>query len=318
MRRSSSSKGSGLTRAEFMKVVLGSVATGAVLGIGRPFLWAAESPLLTRKIPKSGEVLPVVGLGTAETFGVADAPEAYNARKKVLKALLEGGGKIVDTSPTYASAESVVGRALQELGLRDKAFIATKISISGEQAGIAQHQKSVKDLRTTKIDLLQVHNLRDTEAHLKTLRRLKEQGQIRYLGVTHFQASSYGRLAEILRREPLDFVQLNYSLEVREAEKVLLPLAKDKGVAVLVNLPFGRASLFRKVRGKTLPEWAADFDAKSWGQIFLKFILANDAVTAVIPGTTNPVHMVDNLEAGRGRLPDAAQIRRILDYLAGV
>lgn len=316
MNRRNDPEGRGLTRAEFLKIVCGGVAAAAAMTTGRPWLWAAEGPLLTRKIPKSGEPLPVVGLGTAQDFGAADDPQTFNGRKEVLKTLLEGGGKVVDTSPTYEGAEAVIGRALEELGERDKAFIATKISTGGEQAGIEQYQRSVKDLRTAQFDLLQVHNLRDLPTQLRTIRRLKEQGRVRYVGVTHFRSSAYGRLAEILQREPLDFVQFNYSVEMREAEKRLLPLAKDKGVAVLINLPFGRGSLFGKVRGLELPQWADEFDAKSWGQIFLKFILANDAVTAVIPGTTKARHMRDNLGAGRGRLPDGAQRKRIIDYLA--
>lgn len=314
---SAGSKGTDLTRAEFLKIAAGTAA-GAYLILSGSCSWALEGPLLTRKIPRTGEALPVVGLGTAGSFGWADDAQAYRERKEVLRVLLEGGGKLVDTSPTYGSAEAVVGRSLEELGLRNKSFIATKISTSGAREGIEQYRQSVKDLRTPKIDLLQVHNLRDVETQLKTVRRLKDEGKVRYIGVTHYQPSAYDRLAAVLSREDLDFVQLNYSLEARQAEKTILPLARDRGLAVLVNLPFGRGALFRKVRGKKLPPWAADFDAASWGQVFLKFILARNAVTTVIPGTTDPRHMRDNLGAGRGRLPDAAHVGRIVEYMSKI
>lgn len=313
MTRSSHRRGSQLTRAQFLSRAAGA---GAALALGGLPAVAAEAPLITRKIPKSGEAVPVVGLGTALSFGYAGDQPAFDARKTVIRTLLDGGGSVIDTSPTYGSAEAVVGRALAELAMRDKAFIATKISIHGEQAGIDQHRGSVHDLRIPVFDLLQIHNLRDTATHLKTVRRLKEEGRVRYIGITHFRPSANDRLAEMLRAEPLDFVQLRYSIASREAENVLLPLARDRGVAVMVNVPFERGRLFRLVRGRAVPDWAQAFGARSWGQFFLKFLFANPAVTVAIPGTTKPRHMRDNLAAARGRLPDRAETRRMTAFMA--
>lgn len=317
MRRTVFDRDGGLTRAEFLKRSA-SGALGAFATLSVPAAWAANAPILTRRIPKGGEAVPVVGLGTARSFGYAPDIAAFNARKAALDALLSGGGTVIDTSPTYGDSEAIVGRALHELGARERAFIATKISTTGAQAGVDQHGQSVRDLRTGTFDLLQIHNLRDTEVHLKTARRLKEQARIRYIGVTHFRPRAYDRLAEVLRAEPLDFVQLGYSIVMREAERELLPLARDRGVAVLVNVPYARGRLFSMVRGKKLPDWAAEFDAVSWGQFFLKFVIAHDAVTAAIPGAVLVRHVKDNLDAGRGRLPTADHRRRMVEFMANL
>jgi len=312
-------KGPLISRADFLRLSAGAVAAGAAVALSGPFSGstaeAASNPMLTRKIPKSGEMMPVIGLGTAKSFGHASDVKTYNARKDVLRAFLNGGGRMIDTSPTYADAEDVVGRGLADLGLRDKAFIATKISTYGKQSGISQHQQSIADLRTPMFDLLQVHNLKDTKDHLATIRRLKGEGKVRYAGITHFRTSAHDELAEVMRREPLDFVQVNYSMTSRAAAKTIFPLAQDKGIAVIVNVPFARGRLFGQVRGKKLPPWAAEFDAHSWGHFFLKFVLANEAVTAVIPGTTKVKHLRDNLGAGHGRLPTKAHLEKMIDFI---
>lgn len=300
-----------LTRKQFLQLSLGAAA-----GLALPFPADAQGAQILRKIPKSGERLPVVGLGTAQSFGYADDAATFAKRVDVIRTLLDGGGKVIDTSPTYGAAEDVVGRALARLGRRADAFIATKISTYGLREGIDQHAQSVKDLRTPKFDLLQIHNLKDTELHLKTVRRLKAEGRVRLIGVTHFRTRAFDGLADVMEKEPLDFVQLNYSLAQRDAERRLLPLARDKGIATLINVPFARGRLFGRVRGRKLPPWAAEFDARSWGQFFLKYILANAAVTAVIPGTTKVRHMTDNLGAGRGRLPTKAQRKRMVELIA--
>ncbi len=300
-----------ITRQRFLQLTLGAVGAGAALSLGVSPLGAAPGKQRTRIIPKSGEALPVVGLGTAQSFGYASDPADFNLRVEILRTLIEAGGKVIDTSPTYGSAEAVVGRALARLGMRDRSFIATKISTYGKQDGIDQHRGSVRDLKTPNFDLLQVHNLKDTDLHLETIRDLKEQGRVRYVGITHFRDHAYDGLAKVMSAEKLDFAQFNYSIISRKAEERLLPLARDRGIATLINVPFARGRLFGAVRGKALPPWAAEFGAESWGQFFLKYILANPAVTAVIPGSAMPRHMRDNLGAGRGALPDAGHLKRM-------
>ena len=275
----------------------------------------AASQILSRPIPASAEMIPVVGLGTWRVFDVGALPAERTPLKDVLKSLVELGGRVVDSSPMYGTAESVVGDLAADLAIADKLFLATKVWTSGREAGVAQMEQSLKRLRAQRLDLIQIHNLLDWRTHLRTLREWKAAGRIRYLGVTHYTSSAYDELERVLRAETLDFVQVNYSLGEREAERRILPLARDRGVAVLANRPFAEGGLFQRVRAQAVPPWAAEFDCDSWAQFFLKWILANPAVTCAIPGTSRPQHMVDNLKAATGKLPDAAMRDRMAAHV---
>jgi diketogulonate reductase-like aldo/keto reductase len=280
---------------------------------------AAESPIITRPIPSSGEAVPVVGLGTWQVFDVGADERARQPLRMVLREFADAGARMIDTSPMYGRAESVTGDLVAELGLRSHVFLATKVWISGREAGIAQMRRSAELLKNPVLDLIQIHNLLDWRTHLATLRQMKAAGQVRYIGITHYTTGSLPELARILESEPgIDFVQFGYSLASRAAEQRLLPVAAARRVATIVNQPFETGGMFRRVRGKPLPEWAAEFDCTSWAQLFLKYIIAEPAVTCVIPATGSPEHMTDDLKAGFGRLPDPRQreqIRRLWDSL---
>jgi len=275
----------------------------------------AGAPILRRPIPHGGEMLPVVGLGTSQVFGIGSDAKERAERRAVLEALVAAGGSLIDTASTYGTAEGVVGDLVAEAGLRDKVFLATKCEVRSRAATIAEMQQSLRKLKTPKVELMQLHNVTDAKADLGLLREWKAQGTFLYFGITTSTSSDQDAVAAVTAREKPDFVQVNYAITDRNAEKRALPAAKDAGAAVLCNVPFGSGGLFRKVRGKPLPEWAAEFDAASWGQFFLKFLLAHDAVTAVIPGTAKAEHMIDNLAAGRGRMPDAALRQRMIAYV---
>ena len=264
----------------------------------------AASSILTRPIPSSGEAIPVVGLGTWRTFDVGPAPAERAPLKTVLQRFVELGGRVIDSSPMYGTAESVAGDLAAELAVTHKLFFATKVWTSGREAGVAQIEQSFRRFRTKRLDLLQIHNLLDWKTQLRTLRDFKQTDRIRYVGVTHYTASAYDELERVLRSEPLDFLQVNYSVGEREAERRILPLAAERGIAVLVNRPFSEGSLFQRVRGKALPAWATEIGCESWAQLLLKWVLANPAATCVIPATSRPEHLVDNMKAGVGALPD--------------
>jgi aryl-alcohol dehydrogenase-like predicted oxidoreductase len=310
------------------------LALGSVAAVAGPAIVNAEGTaaartpsvpagkLLMRRIPSSGETIPAIGLGTSGPFEVGTEESARAPLREVLQGFFAGGATLIDTSPMYSTAEAVLGDLLTA-AQQAKAFVATKVwtpgsGVHGEQKGIEQMQRSMTLLRHKPVDLMQVHNLIDLDAHLKTLRRWKADGTVRYIGVTHYTTSSYPDLIAIVEREKLDFVQFNYSVSTREAEKRLLPLCADKGVAVLVNRAFEDGDLFTKVQGRALPAWAAEFGAKSWAQVFLKFVLAHPAVTCAIPATGKLRNLVDNLGAATGALPDAKQRAQIIKELGSL
>lgn len=269
-----------------------------------------------RPIPSSGEALPVVGCGTWQTFHVGTGAAERAPLVQVLQTLFDAGGSVIDSSPMYGPAEGVVGDLLAAMKAREKAFLATKVWTQGQAAGIEQMERSETLLRDRRIDLMQVHNLVDWRTHLATVRRWKEEGRVRYIGVTHYTASAYGDLEAVMRRETLDFVQLNYALDDRQAEHRLLPLAAERGIAVIVNQPFGGGGLLRKLLSRPLPGWAGEIGCASWAQILLKFALGHPAVTCVIPGTGKPEHMADNVRAGFGIYPDEALRMRMAESIA--
>ena len=271
--------------------------------------------MIQRKIPKGTDAWPVVGIGTYDTFDVGpNAPERAELNK-VLQEFVALGGTVVDSSPMYGQAERVVGDLTAELNNRDKLFFATKVWTSGQRAGVQQMEQSFKLMRAgARMDLMQIHNLLDLEVHTRTLREWKAAGRIRYMGITHYHAGAHAELEKLVKTNTYDTLQVNYSLVEPEAEARLLPACADAGVAVIVNRPFAQANLFGRVRGKPLPPWCADFDCASWAQFFLKYLLGHPAVTCVIPGTRRVDHLRDNMAAGMGRLPNAAQRKRMAEY----
>lgn len=293
-------------------IALGAAAGGSLL---LPGMLPAAGTVSRRAIPSSGEPLPVVGLGTSGVFDVEATPENLAARREIVAAMVEHGASVIDTSPMYGRAEAVVGRVVEDLGVREQIFYATKVWTRGREQGLAQMEESFRLLRTDTIDLMQVHNLVDTRTQLASIRELQDAGRVRYSGITHYRVSEHDDLAAVIEAERPDFVQVNYSIATRAAEERLLPLATDRGVAVIVNRAFEDGSLFRAVRGREVPEWAVEAGMESWGRFFLKYVLAHPAVTCVIPGTSKPRHMRDNLGAGTGPLPDAGLRRRMIAYV---
>jgi aryl-alcohol dehydrogenase-like predicted oxidoreductase len=311
MTPSSNSTKRKFTRAEFLCLAAGAGAALAAPGMVAGEVHAA-GPQLMNTIPKSGEKIPAVGLGTARTFNVGTDPAARAPRREVVRLFFEQGGTVIDSSPMYGRAEQVTGDFLADLGLQKKAFLATKVWTSGREAGIGQMNNSMRFLRTKTINLMQVHNLSDTRTQLRTLSEWKDAGKIRYIGITHYTASALDDLAGWIKREPaIRFVQFPYSIAVREAERRFIPFCAERGVATLVNRPFENGGLFRTVRGKKVPEWAGEFGAATWGRFFLKYILSVPGVTSVIPATSKPRHLLDNMGAGRGPLPDPATRRKM-------
>jgi diketogulonate reductase-like aldo/keto reductase len=287
--------------------------TAATLGLATADAMTAtpSPPVMRRAIPASGELLPVVGLGTYQVLDVDESPQAIAPLEPVMRTLVEAGGSLVDSSPMYGNAETITGALSAGLGLRERLFLATKVWTSGREAGIQQMQTSFRRMRTQRMDLMQVHNLLDWRTHLDTLQGWKKEGRVRYLGITHYHAGAHAELEKLLRSRQWDFVQVNYSIAETEAGERLLPAAADLGVAVIVNRPFAQGALFSRVRGLALPDWAAEFDCGSWAQFFLKWILSDPAVTCVIPASRKADHTRDNMAAGLGRLPDAATRRRM-------
>ena len=294
-----------ISRRELLRLALGAGMLVCTEGV------AMETSINTKPIPRTGELLPVIGLGTWQTFDVGRSESERAPLREVLRQFAGLGGKVIDSSPMYGQSESIVGDLAGELKLHNRLFIATKVWTSGRDSGIKQMKESFRRLRTNRVDLMQIHNLVDWRTHLTTLRQWKNDGTIRYLGVTHYTASAYDQVAAVLEKDELDFVQLNYSIAEREAERRLLPLAAERRVAVLVNRPFAQAQLFSKVRGKPLPPWAEEIGCASWAQFFLKFVVSHPSVTCAIPATSKVQHLIDNMQAGMGQFPDAKMRQRM-------
>ena len=292
---------------------LGGLAGLALMG---PAM--GKEAMHARAIPSSGQSLPVIGIGTWQTFDVGGDTAARATLKEVLRLFFAGGGRAVDSSPMYGSSESVVGETCAALGICEPLFMATKVYTHGRDEGVRQMQRSIERMRAGRMDLMQVHNLVDVEIHTPTLREWKAQQRVRYIGITHYASHAYLEIERLLRTRQYDFVQINYSLAESESGKTILPLAQELGVAVIANRPFAEGAMFRRVRGKPLPPWAAELGIASWAQYFLKWIVSHPAVTCTIPGTGKAEHMADNLAAGSGALPDETQRRRMAQAYASL
>ncbi len=303
------------SRRELLKAGIG---VGASIFLPSARLLAQPAFLIQRKIPSTGESLPIVGIGTARRYEAITTGAERAPLREVLRRFKEMGGKVIDTAPSYGTAETVVGDLAAELTIRDSVFIATKVGTQGRDAGIEQLEQSFKRLRTPKIDLVAVHNLRDTQTQLRTLRQWKQTGRIRYVGITTSFERQHPEFEQTMRAEALDFIQVDYALDNRKADQRILPLAADRGMGVMINLPFGRGRLFTAVQGRSLPPWASEFGCSSWAQFFLKYIVSHPAVTCAVPGIAKVDYLVDNLGAARGRLPDAAMRRRMESFIDGL
>ena len=290
--------------------LLGGIGTAAITGPA----FGQGPRIMARKIPSSGEEMPAIGLGTWQVFDAGNDAAARAPLREVLVRFAKAGGKLIDSSPMYGSAESVAGDLVAELGLRDKLFVATKVWTRGRAEGIREMERSFQRLRVAQMDLMQVHNLLDVDVHTKTINEMKSKGRVRYAGITHYTASAHGEVERQLKKTKYDFLQINYSLAERDAENRLLPWCAQNGVAVIANRPFAEGAMFRRVRGKPLPAWAAEIGVASWAQYFLKWIVGHPAVTCASPGTGSPEHIADNVAAGFGALPDAAMRRRMAEY----
>ena len=290
--------------------LLGGIGTAAIVGPA----FGERPGIMARKIPSTGEELPAIGLGTWQVFDAGSNAAARAPLREVIANFQKAGGKLIDSSPMYGSAESVAGDLVAELGLRGKLFIATKVWTRGRAEGIQEMERSFKRLRVERMDLMQVHNLLDVDVHTRTLLDWKSKNRIRYLGITHYTASAHGEVERQLKKAKYDFLQINYSLAERDAENRLLPWCAQSGVAVIANRPFAEGAMFRRVRGKPLPAWAAGIGVASWAQFFLKWIVGHPAVTCAIPGTGSPEHIADNVAAGFGALPDEATRKRMAEH----
>ncbi|MGB5223584.1 MAG: aldo/keto reductase [Arenicellales bacterium] len=299
-----------LSRRKFMQA-LALIASAAG---GLPLAAFSSVPMLKKKIPSSGEKIPVIGMGSSRTFDVGDSQEARVNLTKVLQTFFDLGGTVIDTSPMYGSSEQVLGDLLVNVKNKQSLFMATKVWTQGREEGIAQMQQSMALLRRPVIDLIQIHNLLDWEVHWKTLKEWKQQGKVRYIGITTHRGYDHDQLAYVMENYPIDFIQFSYSIANRKAEQRILPLAAERGIATMINRPFQRGDLFRSVKGKELPAWAAEFDCNSWGQFFLKFVVSHPAVTCSIPATSKVHHMQDNMGAGLGRMPNQQQRQKMFDY----
>jgi len=308
------------TRREWLKY---TSAAGAVLCVNPQLLLAAEqAEMIKRAIPSTGEKIPMMGLGSAATFSRLAGSGDVHALRDVLRTLTDNGGTVFDTAPSYGDSEEVAGEIVNDLGIQETVFWATKVNVAPRGGGSAdpdaaraQIESSFKRIGTSAIDLIQVHNLADIPTQLAILKELKEEGRVRYIGTTSTNSDNYDYLAEVMREEPLDFIGVDYAVDNRESAKTILPLARERGIAVLVYLPFGRTRLWSRVEGKQVPDWAEDFDASSWAQFFLKFVAAHPAVTAITPATSKPHHMLDNIGGAIGRLPDEATQRRMIEFI---
>jgi aryl-alcohol dehydrogenase-like predicted oxidoreductase len=302
-------------RRELLKAGIG---VGASIVLSSTRLLAQGTPWIQRKIPSTGESLPAVGIGTARRYEAVTTEAERAPLREVLRQFKEMGGRVIDTAPSYGTAEAVVGDLVAELKIREPLFIATKLGARDGDAGIEQLARSFKRLRMPIIDLIAVHNLQDTQTQLRTLREWKQAGRIRYVGITTSFERQYPEFEQTMRAETLDCIQVDYALDNRKADQRILPLAADRGMGAMINLPFGRGRLFTAVQGKSLPPWAVEFDCSSWAQFFLKYIVSHPAVTCALPGTAKVEYLVDNLGAAQGRLPDAAMRRRMESFIDGL